>query len=73
MKTKMYRRNIFMILVIKLFVAFFALIALGVMSDIILKTLNINTTLFAGLVEVIVFTYFTVKFVLKNHRRLFTL
>lgn len=69
----MYRRNIFMILVIKLFVAFFALIALGVMSDIILKTLNINTTLFAGLVEVIVFTYFTVKFVLKNHRRLFTL
>ena len=73
MKTKMYRRNVFMILVIKLFVAFFALIALGVMSDIILKTLNINTTLFAGLVEVIVFTYFTVKFVLKNHRRLFTL
>lgn len=62
-----------MILVIKLFVAFFALIALGVMSDIILKTLNINTILFAGLVEVIVFTYFTVKFVLKNHRRLFTL
>lgn len=51
----------FMILVIKLFVAFFALIALGVMSDIILKTLNINTTLFAGVIEVIVFIYFAVK------------
>lgn len=73
MKTKTYRRNIFMILVIKLFVAFFALIALGVMSDIILKTLNINTTLFAGLVEVIVFTYFTVKLMLKIYKRLFTL
>lgn len=73
MKTKMYKRNIFMILVIKLFVAFFALIALGVMSDIILKTLNVNTTLFAGLVEIVVFIYFTTKFVLKNHKRLFTL
>lgn len=73
MKTKTYRRNIFMILVIKLFVAFFALIALGVMSDIILKTLNINTTLFAGVIEVVVFIYFTTKFVLKNHKRLFTL
>lgn len=62
-----------MILVIKLFVAFFALIALGVMSDIILKTLNVNTTLFAGLVEIVVFIYFTTKFVLKNHKRLFTL
>lgn len=73
MKTKMYKRNIFMILVIKVFVAFFALIALGVMSDIILKTLNVNTTLFAGLVEIVVFIYFTTKFVLKNHKRLFTL
>lgn len=69
----MYRRNVFMILVIKLFVAFFALIALGVMSDIILKTLNINTTLFAGVIEVIVFIYFAVKLTLKIHKRLFTL
>lgn len=69
----MYRRNIFMILVIKLFVVFFALIALGVMSDIILKTLNINTTLFAGVIEVIVFIYFAVKLMLKIHKRLFTL
>ncbi len=69
----MYRRNIFMILVIKLFVVFFALIALGVMSDIILKTLNINTTLFAGVIEVIVFIYFAVKLMLKIYKRLFTL
>lgn len=73
MKTKIYKRNIFMILVIKVFVAFLALIALGVMSDIILKTLNINTTLFAGLVEVIVFIYFAVKLILKIYKRLFTL
>ena len=69
----MYKRNIFMILVIKVFVAFLALIALGVMSDIILKTLNINTTLFAGVIEVIVFIYFAVKLMLKIHKRLFTL
>lgn len=69
MKTKMYRRNIFMILVIKLLVAFLALIMLGIMSDIILKTLNINTTLFAGLVEVVVFIYFTIKFVSKNYKK----
>ena len=62
-----------MILVIKLFVVFFALIALGVMSDIILKTLNINTTLFVGVIEVIVFIYFAVKLMLKIHKRLFTL
>lgn len=65
----MYRRNIFMILVIKLLVAFLALIMLGIMSDIILKTLNINTTLFAGLVEVVVFIYFTIKFVSKNYKK----
>lgn len=62
-----------MILVIKLFVAFFALIALGVISDIALRTLNINTTLFAGLVEVIVFIYLAIKLMLKIHKRLFTL
>ena len=69
----MYRRNIFMILVIKVLIAFFALIALGVMFDIILKTLNINTTLFAGLIEVIIFIYLAVKLMLKIHKRLFTL
>ena len=58
-----------MILVIKLFVAFFALIALGVMSDIILKTLNINTTLFAGVIEVIIFIYFAVKLMLKIYKK----
>lgn len=73
MKTKMYKRNIFMILVIKLFVVFFALIALGVMGDIVSRMFNMNNTLIAGLVEVVVFIYFTTKFVLKNHKRLFTL
>lgn len=73
MNRQKYRTNEFMILVIKLFVVFFALIALGVMSDIILKTLNINTTLFAGVIEVIVFIYFAVKLMLKIHKRLFTL
>ena len=58
-----------MILIIKVFVAFLALIALGVMSDIILKTLNINTTLFAGLVEVIVFIYLAVKLMLKIYKK----
>lgn len=62
-----------MILVIKLLVAFIALIAFGVMGDIISRMLNVNNTLVAGLVEVIVFIYFTTKFVLKNHKRLFTL
>lgn len=62
-----------MILVIKVLAAFFALIALGVMSDIILKTLNINTTLFAGVIEVIVFIYLAVKLMLKNYKRLFTM
>ena len=65
----MYRRNIFMILVIKLFVAFFALIALGVISDIVLRMLNINTTLFAGLVEVIIFIYLAVKLMLKIYKK----
>lgn len=65
----MYKRNIFMILVIKLFVAFFALIALGVMSDIILKTLNVNTTLFAGVVEVIAFIYLAAKLMLKIYKK----
>ena len=65
----MYRRNIFMILVIKLFVAFFALIALGVIGDIVLRMLNINTTLFAGLVEVIVFIYFAIKLMLKIYKK----
>lgn len=69
MNRQKYRTNEFMILVIKLFVVFFALIALGVMSDIILKTLNINTTLFAGVIEVIVFIYFTMKFVSKNYKK----
>ena len=73
MKTKMYKRNIFMILVIKVFVAFLALIMLGVMGDIVSRMLNVNSTLIAGLVEVVVFIYFTTKFVLKNHKRLFTL
>ena len=58
-----------MILVIKLFVAFFALIALGVMSDIILKTLNVNTTLFAGVVEVIAFIYLAAKLMLKIYKK----
>ena len=58
-----------MILVIKLFVAFFALIALGVIGDIVLRMLNINTTLFAGLVEVIVFIYLAVKLMLKIYKK----
>ena len=69
----MYRRNIFMILVIKLLAAFFALIMLGVMGDIVSKILNVNNTLFAGLVEVIVFIYLAVKLMLKNYKRLFTM
>ena len=69
MNRQKYRTNEFMILVIKLFVAFFALIVLGVMSDIILKTLNINTTLFAGVIEVIVFIYFAVKLMLKIYKK----
>lgn len=69
MKTKMYRRNIFMILVIKLLIAFIALIMLGVMGDIISKMLNVNNTLVAGLVEVVVFIYFTAKFVSKNYKK----
>lgn len=69
MKTKMYRRNIFMILVIKLLAAFFALIALGVMGDIISRMLNVNNTLVAGLVEVVVFIYLAVKLMLKNYKK----
>ena len=62
-----------MILVIKLLVAFFALIMLGVLGDIVSRMLNANNTLVAGLVEVVVFIYFTIKFVLKNQKRLFTM
>ena len=62
-----------MILVIKLLVAFIALIALGVIGDIISKILNVNNTLFAGLVEVVVFIYLAVKLMLKNYKRLFTM
>ena len=69
----MYRRNIFMILVIKLLAAFFALIMLGVIGDIILRVLNVNNTLFAGLIEVVVFIYLAVKLMLKNYKRLFTM
>lgn len=69
MNRQKYRTNKFMILVIKLFVAFFALIALGVMSDIILKTLNVNTTLFAGVVEVIAFIYLAAKLMLKIYKK----
>ena len=69
MKTKMYRRNIFMILVIKLLAAFFALIMLGVIGDIILRVLNVNNTLFAGLIEVVVFIYLAVKLMLKNYKK----
>lgn len=69
----MYKRNIFMILVIKVFVAFLALIMLGIISDIVSRMFNMNNTLFAGLVEVIVFIYFAVKLMLKIHKRLFTL
>lgn len=69
----MYRRNIFMILVIKVLAAFFTLIMLGVIGDIILRVLNINNTLVAGLVEVVVFIYLVVKLMLKNYKRLFTM
>lgn len=69
----MHRRNIFMILVIKVLAAFFALIMLGVMADIVSRMLNVNNTLFAGLVEVVVFIYLAVKLMLKNYKRLFTM
>lgn len=62
-----------MILVIKLLAAFFALIMLGVIGDIILRVLNVNNTLFAGLIEVVVFIYLAVKLMLKNYKRLFTM
>ena len=69
----MYRRNVFMILVIKVLAAFLALIMLGVMGDIVSRMLNANNTLIAGLVEVVVFIYFAVKLMLKIYKRLFTL
>lgn len=69
MNRQKYRTNEFMILVIKLFVAFFALIMLGVMGDIVSRTFNMNNTLIAGLVEVVVFIYFTMKFVSKNYKK----
>jgi hypothetical protein len=69
MKTKMYKRNIFMILVIKVFVAFLALIMLGVMGDIVSRMLNVNSTLVAGLVEVVVFIYLAVKLMLKIYKK----
>lgn len=62
-----------MILVIKLFVSFLALIMLGVVGDIVSGMLNANNTLIAGLVEVIVFIYLAVKLMLKIYKRLFTL
>lgn len=62
-----------MILVIKLFVVFFALITLGVMGDIVSRMLNVNNTLITGLVEVVVFIYLAVKLMLKIYKRLFTL
>ena len=65
----MYRRNIFMILVIKALAAFLALIMLGIMGDIVSRMLNINNTLVAGLVEVVVFIYFMAKFVSKNYKK----
>lgn len=58
-----------MILVIKVLAVFLALIMLGVIGDIVLKTLNINTTLFAGVIEVIVFIYFAVKLMLKIYKK----
>ena len=63
------RRNAFMMLVVKVFFAFFALIVLAIASDIFLRILNINTTLFAGLVEVIIFIYLTVKLMLKIYKK----
>ena len=65
----MQKRNIFMILVIKVLAAFFALIMLGVIGDIVSKMLNVNNTLFAGLVEVVVFIYLAVKLMLKNYKK----
>lgn len=65
----MYKRNIFMILVIKVFVAFLALIMLGVMGDIVSRMLNVNSTLVAGLVEVVVFIYLAVKLMLKIYKK----
>lgn len=58
-----------MILVIKLLAAFLALIMLGVIGDIILRVLNVNNTLIAGLVEVVVFIYLAVKLMLKNYKK----
>ena len=58
-----------MMLVVKVFFAFFALIVLAIASDIFLRILNINTTLFAGLVEVIIFIYLTVKLMLKIYKK----
>lgn len=72
MNRQKYRTNEFMMLVIKVFVAFFGLIALGIVSDIVLGMLNINTTLFAGVIEVIIFIYLAVKLMLKIHKRLCT-
>lgn len=65
----MYKRNIFMILVIKVFVAFLALIMLGVIGDIVSRMLNVNSTLVAGLVEVVVFIYLAVKLMLKIYKK----
>ena len=58
-----------MILVIKVFVAFLALIMLGVMGDIVSRMLNVNSTLVAGLVEVVVFIYLAVKLMLKIYKK----
>ena len=58
-----------MILVIKVFVAFLALIMLGVMCDIVSRMLNVNSTLVAGLVEVVVFIYLAVKLMLKIYKK----
>lgn len=69
MNRQKYRTNEFMILVIKLFVAFFALIALGVMGDIVSRMLNVNSTLVAGLVEVVVFIYLAAKLMLKIYKK----
>ena len=58
-----------MILVIKVFIAFLALIMLGVMGDIVSRMLNVNSTLVAGLVEVVVFIYLAVKLMLKIYKK----
>lgn len=58
-----------MILVIKVFVAFLALIMLGVIGDIVSRMLNVNSTLVAGLVEVVVFIYLAVKLMLKIYKK----